>query len=271
MALISSRCYTFWKGHEGTIEEEKQMNWRDMEDQAWDEISMGNHSAAARLARNAIRIEPNAIDCYNILTQATDLTGEKIAFAKEAVRLGEIQFKDEIAAAPNDNYPFYGILETRPYMRALHGLALALWSDERPGGKDEAVQVAQHALRICPNDNIGFRFLLLEWLAIQNRWCDGYLIAKEYGGDPMVPLRIWASLYGFQAGELDYAKERLDAALHYNPHIAKELTKAKQPKLSPMTMVAHGSIEEAKKYASTAHEIWRNVPGAIEWLKSASK
>jgi hypothetical protein len=36
-------------------------------------------------------------------------------------------------------------------------------------------------------------------------------------------------------------------------------------------MVAHGSIEEAQHYASTAYEIWRNVPGAIEWLKTASK
>lgn len=247
------------------------MNWQDMEDQAWDEVSAGHYGAAARLARNAIRIEPNAIDSYNILAQSTELIGEKIAFAKEAVRLGEIQFSDAIAAAPNDDYPFYGILETRPYMRALHGLVLALWSDERPGAKDEAVQVAQHALRICPNDNIGFRFLLLEWLAAQGRWVEGYPIAKTYGEDPMVPLRMWASLYGFQAGELDYAKERLDAALQYNPHITKELTKAKPPKLSPMTMVAHGSIEEAKQYASTAHEIWRNVPSAIEWLKSANK
>jgi tetratricopeptide (TPR) repeat protein len=247
------------------------MNWQDMEDQAWDEVSAGNYDTAARLARNAIRIEPNAIDCYNILAQGTDLTGERIAFAKEGVRLGEIQFKDEIASAPNDDYPFYGILETRPYMRALHGLALALWSDERPGAKDEAIEVAQHALQICPNDNIGFRFLLLEWLATQDRWTEGYPIAKTYGEDAMVPLRMWASLYRFQAGELDYAKERLDAALQYNPHIVKELIKKKRSKLSPMTMVAHGSIEEAQHYASTAYEIWRNVPGAIEWLKTASK
>ena len=247
------------------------MNWQDMEDQAWEEISAGNYDAATRLARNAMRIEPNAIDCYNILAQATDLVGEQIAFAKEAVRLGEIQFKDEIVAAPNDDYPFYGILETRPYMRALHSLSLALWSDERPGAKDEAIEVAEHALRICPNDNIGFRFLLLEWLAINDRWSEGYPIAKTYGEDVMVPLRMWAALYGFRAGELDYAKERLDAALHYNPHIVKELTKKKRSKLSPMAMVAHGSIEEAQHYAGTAHEIWRDVPGALDWLKSASK
>jgi|GEM_PF-7093658 Tfp pilus assembly protein PilF len=90
------------------------MDWQDMEDQAWGEISMGNYDAAARLARNAIRIEPNAIDSYNILAQSTELIGEKIAFAKEAVRLGEIQFRDAIAAAPNDDYPFYGILVRCP-------------------------------------------------------------------------------------------------------------------------------------------------------------
>lgn len=247
------------------------MNWQEMEDQAWDALSAGNHDTATRLARNVVRLEPNAIDSYNILCQTTDLIGEKIAFAKEAVRLGEIQFRDEISIAPNDDYPFYAHIETRPYMRALQGLSVALWADERPGAKEEAIQVAQHALHICPSDNIGFRFLLLEWLAISGKWSDGYSIAKTYGEDPMVPLRMWAALYGFQAGELNYAKKRLDAALHYNPHVVKELTKKKPSKLSPMAMMAHGSIEEAKNYAGIAHEIWHNVPGAFEWLKSASQ
>lgn len=247
------------------------MNWQDMEDQAWDAISAGAFDNAIRLARNAIRIEPNAIDSYNILAQATELIGEKIAFAKEAVRLGEVLLKNEIAAAPNDDYPFYAHLETRPYMRGLQGLSLALWADERPGAKEEAIQVAKHALQICPNDNIGFRFLLLEWLAIGDRWSEGYPIAKKYGDDPMVPLRMWAALYGFQAGELNYAKERLDAALYYNPHVVKELTKKKPSKLPPMAMMAHGSIEEAKNYAGIAHEVWRGAPGALEWLKSVSK
>lgn len=247
------------------------MNWQEMEDQAWDEISVGNFDEAARLARNAVRIEPNAIDSYNILSQATELIGVKLAFAKEAVRLGEIQFADMLAAAPNDDYPFYAILETRPYMRALQGLALTLWSDVRPGAKDEAIQVAQHALRICPNDNIGFRFLLLEWLAIGGRWSEGYPIAKEYGEDVMVPLRMWAALYEFQAGETGCAKERLDAARQYNPHVVRELVKKNPSRLPPMAMMAHGSIEEAKNYAGIAHEIWRDVPGAIEWLKLASQ
>jgi uncharacterized membrane protein len=35
----------------------------------------------------------------------------------------------------------------------LQGLFLALWADERPGAKEEAIQVAKHALQICPNDN----------------------------------------------------------------------------------------------------------------------
>ncbi len=139
------------------------MDWQDLESDAWELLAAGTSDVAAFLARQAIEIEPNAIDCYNILSNATDVSGEKIAFSREAVRLGEIILADEIKSAPNGEITFWGNFRTRPYMRGLQGLALALSEDQRDGAKEEAIKIAKHSLRICPSDNLGFRFLLEEW------------------------------------------------------------------------------------------------------------
>ena len=53
--------------------------------------------------------------------------------------------------------PFWLDLDSRPYMRALHGKGLALW---RLGRRDEAAAVFRQQLELNPNDNQGVRFML---------------------------------------------------------------------------------------------------------------
>ena len=53
--------------------------------------------------------------------------------------------------------PFWLDLDSRPYMRALHGKGLALWRLARSA---EAAAVFRQQLALNPNDNQGVRFLL---------------------------------------------------------------------------------------------------------------
>ncbi|PTX62397.1 hypothetical protein C8N31_11916 [Sulfitobacter mediterraneus] len=100
--------------------------YQELEDFAWDRMEVGDLRGAADAALKAIKLEPDKIDSYVILAQAAGVLGQKQAYAREAVRLGEIEFKLEIASAPSEDFPFWGITRTRPYMRGLHTLALAL-------------------------------------------------------------------------------------------------------------------------------------------------
>lgn len=52
---------------------------------------------------------------------------------------------------------FWGILETRPYMRARHGLALCLWE---AGESKKAIEHYTEMLRLNPGDNQGIRYVL---------------------------------------------------------------------------------------------------------------
>lgn len=241
--------------------------WQDIEDDAWDLLGAGEPDLARQKALLAIRIEPNAIDSYVIIAQVSDILGEKIAFSREAVRLGEVRFADELAAAPSAEYTFWAQLETRPYMRGLHTLAVALWGDDRPGAQAEAIDIALHAIRICPNDNIGFRFLLLEWLARKERWSDGRALAELCADEYRTEIKMWGALYAFQDGDRDHAVALVREATQINPNVAKQLLLKKAPKISPAMMVAHGSREEAKAYAAQAYEVWHSVPEVVDWLK----
>jgi tetratricopeptide (TPR) repeat protein len=73
--------------------------------------------------------------------------------------LGKAAFRDDVGS-------FWGILETRPYMRARQGLAEALWTT---GLRDETAEHYQDMLRLNPNDNQGIRYLLLDCLLALTR------------------------------------------------------------------------------------------------------
>lgn len=240
--------------------------YQELEDFAWDKMEVGDLHGAKEAALRAIELEPDTIDSYVILAQASGVLGQKQAYAREAVRLGEIEFRDEIASAPSEDFPFWGITRTRPYMRGLHTLALALWDDEREGAKDEAIEVAQKMLRICPNDNIGVRFLLPEWFARRSKWSLGGELLTEFRDDYRTEMNMWAALYAFQNGDLDKASEMVDAARKTNAHIVGQLLLKRHPKRSDEQWVADGSIEEAKAHSVQAYDLWRALDGAEEWL-----
>ncbi|MCG7493056.1 hypothetical protein [Thalassobius sp. Cn5-15] len=75
--------------------------YQELEDFAWDRMEVDDLRGATDAALRAIKLEPDTIDSYVILAQAAAVLGQKQAYAREAVRLGEIEFKDEIASAPS--------------------------------------------------------------------------------------------------------------------------------------------------------------------------
>ena len=48
-------------------------------------------------------------------------------------------------------------LSNRPYLRAMHGLGLTLWRQEKT---DEALEIFRIMLELNPNDNQGIRFII---------------------------------------------------------------------------------------------------------------
>ena len=107
------------------------------------------------LALKALEISPLCADAYVLLAEhaAPQMSGERLELYRRAVEAGELALGK--VAFEEDVGHFWGLLETRPYMRArCGGIAQMLWAS---GRHEEAVAHYRDLLRLNPNDNQGVR------------------------------------------------------------------------------------------------------------------
>src|SRR6202011_1906364 len=89
---------------------------------------------------------------------------------------------------------FWGVLETRPYMRARLGLAHSLWI---AGRREEAVQHLQDMLRLNPGDNQGVRYTLAGFLLFLDRDDDLEQLLRQYPDEWSAAWAYTRALLGF--------------------------------------------------------------------------
>ena len=117
-----------------------------------------------QLAKDALAISPDCADAYVLLAEHATSRKEALRLYEQGVAAGERALGPE--AFQRDVGHFWGLLETRPYLRARLGLAHALWT---AGRRDEAVAHLQDMLRLNPNDNQGVRYTLAGFLLFLDR------------------------------------------------------------------------------------------------------
>lgn len=114
-----------------------------------------------KLARKALSISPDCADAYVLLAEAAKDPEEARRLYEQGVQAGERALGEEVFA--QEAGYFWGIIETRPYMRARLGLAEVLWE---LGEQHTAIDHLQEMRRLNPGDNQGVRYLLATWLLI---------------------------------------------------------------------------------------------------------
>src|SRR3990172_1102282 len=130
---------------------------------AWD---TDDRKERIKMAHKALSISRDCADAYVLLAEedARTVVEAKNLYLKgvEAGRraLGEKIFR-------KDSGYFWGMVNTRPYMRARAGLLECLWE---MGQHDEAITHCREMLSLNPNDNQGIRYTLASYLAILGRF-----------------------------------------------------------------------------------------------------
>lgn len=226
---------------------------------AWDTDSKARRVA---LAKKALEVSPLCADAYVLLAQeVADHLDEEIQLYQKGVAAGETV----LGAAPfrDDAGHFWGLLETRPYMRARCGLAVALW---QKGEHDAAIAHVRDMLRLNPNDNQGVRYALLGWLMALRKRDEAEALMRQYEGDSAPQWRYTEALLEFaRAGDTAGSRKRLADAVRGNRHVPAYLLGKELPRLAP----AYGTVggdDEAQEFAREFLAGWRDTPGALEWL-----
>jgi tetratricopeptide (TPR) repeat protein len=214
------------------------------------------------LARRALSTSPDAADAYVLLAEAATDPQEARRLLEQGVKAGERALG--AAAFQEDVGHFWGIVETRPYMRARHGLAEVLW---HLGEREAAIAHLQDMLRLNPGDNQGLRYLLAGWLLAVG---DDAALERLLAAYPDEASAHWAytrALAAFRRHGADPQADRaLRQALQANPHVPLYLLGAKPFPAQLPGSYGIGDENEAVVYLAEAAEGWLETPGAPEWV-----
>lgn len=227
---------------------------------AWEEENKRNRIA---MARSALAFSPDCADAYVLLAEEAALTlGEAKGFYEEGVRAGERALGREFFE--REVGYFWGIVESRPYMRARLGLAEVLWG---LGSRSEAIGHYRELLRLNPGDNQGVRYLLFGALLREGLDDEAKKLLAEYKDDASAEWLYGRALWAFRRyGASTEADRRLGEAMEGNRFVPfYMLGLKKMPKEMPEYM-SPGEDSEAVHYIASEFECWKDTSGAFDWL-----
>lgn len=227
---------------------------------AWEEK---NYKKKVKLAKEALSLSENCSEAYIILSYDNSLSdNEKKALAEKAVEVSKnIIGEDNIEKFINKCLDYE---VTNGYYSSKYRLGSLLWSI---GQKDEAIENFKELIRLCPNDRLLVRSILLSWLISIDKFEDAFSLLEQYKNDNLLGTRLSRALYLFKNNDLEEAKRNLRLANAINPFVLKYITKQKKVPSTNNEFKKLGSEEEAVFYMKYAEEAWDNVKGSREWVR----
>jgi tetratricopeptide (TPR) repeat protein len=218
------------------------------------------------IAKEALQVSGDCADAYVLLAEeSAEEPEEAKKLYEEALKAGERALGEETFREEAGH--FWGILETRPYMRARHGLALCLWV---LGRREEAAEHYRRMLELNPNDNQGVREQLATALVELGNDEELGELLERYRDDGGATWAYTRALWTFrQEGESERANVALQTAIQTNPFAPTYLLGQKELPDSPPELIQMGGESEALEYCVQAVNGWVKTPGALEWLQQS--
>jgi tetratricopeptide (TPR) repeat protein len=231
--------------------------------QAWE---IPNPAKRIALAKQALSICDDCADAYMLLAEEQPHTLEQaLDLYEQATAAGERALS--VDTRENGVGHYWGLHETRPYMRARLQLALTLWEF---GDRSMAIEHAQDMLRLNPMDNQGARYILLGWWLAIGNLSEARALWKAYKDDAMA-CWMWsqALMTYIEHGPGSQANVDLEAAIEANPHVGPLLLRREALPMEPPEYVGLGDPAEAVAYVMDYLEVWQQSDGALRWLSKA--
>lgn len=229
---------------------------------AWESVG----AERVHLAKQALKLYPNSADAYVILAQETAASVEEMReyFYKGMVAgerdLGSDYFRENTGH-------FWGIIETRPYMRAKQGYAECCWE---LGDYGEALDHYREMLVLNPGDNQGIRYQLLCLLLEQEEYEEAEELLEKY---PEVSAHMAYNRVLVTYAKSGLTKEvdkQLEQAFSTNPYVPDFLLGKKAIPNEPPESIGFGDEDEAIEYAFYHVSLWWREKELLKRLKTLS-
>ncbi len=257
------------------------IGYKPDEPDADDYVTMAEQASSPQERRKylqkALALDPENLDAMTGLAMtSTTVVEELLSNMEEVVKKGTA-FMERDGYLPDDVGHFWGILETRPYMRALSEYSQLLLS---AGMFRRSAGVMEEMLRLCPEDNIGIRAMLIsvyagleekdKALRLYNTYHEmGGYDADEIMADSQMVLPLVALFY--KLGEWKEAERFLKALGDMNKGTMTFFRKgaanpesAMETSSSPYGLV-YGSIDELTWMFSHSTFLYCPLAGFFPW------
>lgn len=224
-----------------------------------------NPEKAVALCTEALRIYPDCVDAQSMLAEIqSELVIDFIASMEKAVASGRRDLGKK--CFEEDKGYFWGLLETRPFMRAMQQLADG-YRQLGNEGIDRAIEIFEEMLELNPGDNQGVRYTLLDCYLAKKLYPKAKNLISQYKDDSMAIFNWAKVLYTYATKGENEAEKALQTAVQQNPHVLAYLSgKKRLPRILP-DFYARGDESEAIFCADTLKKSWTSHPKAKQWLK----
>lgn len=226
----------------------------------YDSWETANVRSRFALARKALKLSLFCADAWLTLAEWPSLSSsERREMIERAVAAGELAL-GEGGLKENEGH-FWGVLETRPYMRARGELGNVLWD---AGEKEDALQNFREMLILNPDDNQGIRYILAAKLLEMGRMDELKSLMEQYADEYSPEIQYTRALIAYFE-EANDAKEIAEHAFETNRHVPGMLS-GRVPTVRVGDYVSLGGEDQATNYVEFNGAVWKQIPGAIEWL-----
>lgn len=222
---------------------------------------------ALEMAGKALSLSEYCADAYVLLADNTDNLDEAIELYSRGLEAAERVLGEEAFEEYAGN--FWGVVETRPYMRALFRMGQSL---EFAGFLEGASSCYYEMLLLNPNDNQGARYPLIQLLLGLDREEEAELLFEIYDEEIEASWNYSRALLDFKKhGDSNPADRSLKVAVQGNGFVPDYLLDHKELPDQLPDYYTTGDEAEAVSYAEASKIAWASAPGALAWLESAIK
>ena len=221
-----------------------------------------SNSKGKKLVKQALELDPNNTEAYNYLASIEKDIDKAIAFYEKAIKAGEKTLGKNFFEE-HKGY-FWGMIETRPYMRAKAGLADCLYAKKEI---DKSIDIYEEMLELNPNDNQGIRYLLSTLLLGNNDLDKFQSFMDESEEEDCAVWNYNNALFHFKKfGKTKKSEKELLNAYESNPHVVEYMLGIKELPDELPEFIGIGDENEAISYVNEVWLIWKDTDNAFDWL-----
>lgn len=207
-----------------------------------------------QLIDRILKLDPNNVDAYILLADMETEVEKRHDLLTKAVQLGEENLGSEFFKQNKGH--FWGLIETRPYMRALADLADLLYA---MGQEKEAIKMYEKLIELNPNDNQGIRDELMPIYIETRSYNAGLKLFKQYSEYPDTYFLYSRALIEIlMHGVTETAKSWLRKAIESNEHVVDYLLGRKRIPNEVPQYFQPGADSEAVIYAQRNFHLWKD-------------